>query len=255
MEVYGFYNYVTLDGTAVDFLTEADRNDEYRGGYGVGLRHDGESEDALFPGVNFDVAYNFQLGNIEAASVDTEVTLGAITIAPFVDYSVNVTNLVESEDDNTLEAGLSLSSEPLDVLLQPSLAGNVNYRTTDHFDLEDGADDYTTDVLQYSSGIDLNQFLFENSMLGIRYGQFTGSNLSLEPNTTDADDGDFASDISDDDVDNGGAEQTTSGYELTWDYYGLAFGYGVYTNTNPAGSPNEGSTVGQAFSISYTVNF
>ena len=193
----------------------------------------------------------------EGANVDTEFTVGALTVAPFVDYSIDSSNLTESDDNNELEAGLSVSSEPLDVILQPSLAANVNYRNTYHFDLEDGAAPYTTDVLQYSVGLDFNQFLFENSKLGVRYGSFSGTNLSLEPNTTEGIDGeDFASDISDDDANNGGV-QTTNGYEVTWDYYGLAFGYGVYFNTNPAvtGSPNPGTTAGQAFSISYTVNF
>ncbi len=257
VEVYGFYNFVTLDGQAVDFLDAADRNDEYRGGYGVGLRHDGESEDALFPGVNFDVAYNFLLQGLEAASVDTEVALGPLTLSPFVDYGVTSSNLPDSDDSRTIEAGLGLTSEPLDVILQPSLAANVNYRNTEHFDLEDAAADYETDVLQYSVGLNLNQFLFENSVLGVRYGSFSGTNLSLEPNTTDEEDDDFASDISDDDDNNGGV-QTTNGYELTWDYYGLAFGYGVYFNTNPdvTDAPNTpGTTAGQAFSISYTVNF
>ena len=256
VEVFGFYNYVTLNGAAVDFLTSADRNDEYSGGYGVGLKQDGEAENALFPGVDFEVRYNISASRLEAANIDTEVTVGALTLAPFVDFSVDASNLEESDDNVGLEAGLSVSSEPLDVILQPSLVGNINYRNTFHFDLEDAAADYTTDVLQYSVGLAFNQFLFENSVLGVRYGSFSGTNLSLEPNTTEGIDGeDFASDISDDDANNG-ATQTTNGYEVTWDYYGLAFGYGVYFNTNPVGSPSTpGTTAGQAFSISYTVNF
>ena len=94
--------------------------------------------------------------------------------------------------------------------------------------------------------------MFENSTFGVRYGSFTGTNITVEPNSNGSDD--FASDIRDGD-EPGTGTQSTDGYELVWDYYGLEFSYGAYVNRNPAASPNPGDTGGQAFSVSYTVNF
>lgn len=251
IEVYGFYNNITLNSQQVQLLDSADRNNDYVNGLGVGVRHDGEAENALVPGLNFDVAYSFTTNQIAAASLDSEAKVGGFTISPYVDYSVNVNNLPESEDDRTLKAGGSIVSDPIDMILAPSFAANVNYRNTDNSDLEDGAEDYNTNVLQYSVGLNFNKFLLDNSSLGVRYGSYTGHNIQLDPNVNGADDS--ASDISDGDVNNGATQQTT-GYEIVWNYYGAAFSYGAYTSdtdTNVEG----GATGGQAFSVSYTVNF
>ena len=118
-------------------------------------------------------------------------------------------------------------------------------------DVED-ADDYTANVLQYSVGINFNQFLFENSTLGVRYGSFAGTNVTFDPNINGADDN--ASDISDGDEPDTGT-QVTNGYEIVWNYYGLEFGYGAYFNGNGADTAAPSATGGQAFSILYTVNF
>jgi len=109
----------------------------------------------------------------------------------------------------------------------------------------------TATVLQYSVGINFNQFLFENSTFGVRYGSYTATNVEIETNLNGSDDS--ASDISDGDAPNTGT-QTTDGYEIAWNYYGLEFGYGAYVNdTN--GDEEGGATGGQAFSVAYTVNF
>ncbi len=250
VEVYGFYNVVTLDGTAVQFLDTAKRNNDYVAGLGVGVRHDGEAEDALVPGLNFDVAYSITNNRFTAATLDSEFTIAGFTLSPYVDYNVDVSNLVGSDDVTSVTAGSGITTEPLDVLLQPSLAANINYYNGDHTDV-DGADPYNANELQYSVGVSFNQFLFENSTLGVRYGSFVGTNIQIDPNVNGADD--FASDISDGDEPDTGT-QTTNGYEVVYNYYGLQFGYGSYvTDTN--GDAPGGATGGQAFSILYTVNF
>ena len=137
-------------------------------------------------------------------------------------------------------------------MLQPSFAGNINYRNADHTDVEAVPGGYTANVLQYSVGVNFNQFLLENSMLGVRYGYYSGTNIQLNPNVNGT--GDFASDISDGDVFTDGVTQVTSGYEVVWNYYGLEFGYGAYVS-DINGDAAGGATGGQAFSILYTVNF
>ena len=252
VEVFGFYTVATLDGTQVYDLDAAERNDDYLPGYGIGVEHDGEAENALVPGLDFSLAYDFQSMNFTAANAEAELALGFATLSPYISYSVGNNPKVGSDDVTALEAGTGVETEPLDIILQPSFAANVNFRNADHTDVEGVAGGYNATYLQYSVGINLNQFLFENSTFGVRYGSFTGTNITVEPNTNGADD--FASDIRDGDEPNT-ETQSTDGYELVWNYYGLEFAYGAYVNRNPAASPNAGDTGGQAFSVSYTVNF
>ena len=252
IEVYGFYNLVTLNGQPVQLLDKADRNDAYVAGLGVGVRHDGTAEDALLPGVDFDVAYSFTANELTAVNVNAETTIAGITISPYVNQAVDNINLEFSDDVNSTIAGTGISTEPLDVLLQPSLAANINYRNAVHTDVSADTPDYVANVIQYSVGVNFNQFLLENSTLGVRYGSFAGTNVQINPNVNGSDD--FASDISDGDDYNAGTVQVTSGYEIVYNYYGLQFGYGAYvSDTN--GPADGGATGGQAFSILYTVNF
>ncbi len=258
VEVFGFYTVVEANGdTAVADLDDADRSgadDAYVPGIGIGVEHDGEAENALVPGLNFSAAYDFLNGNFTAATIDAEFAVGAFTLSPYVDYSIDDSPEVGSDDVTAIRAGTGITTEPLNIISQPSFGANVNYRTADHIDVSDddapgagGA--YTASYIQYSFGVTFNQFLFENSAVGVRYGSFNGTNIQLANNSNGADDN--ASDISDGDDYGADGVQTTTGYEVTWDYYGLQFGYGAYTNTRP----ETGSTGGQSFSISYTVNF
>ena len=251
IEVYGFYNIVTLNGQPVQLLDTADRNSAYVAGLGVGVRQDGKAEDALLPGIDFDVAYSFTAGEITAATVNAETTIAGITISPYVNQKVDNIYLPNSDDVVSLEAGTGISTQPLDVLLQPSLAANINYRNADHTDVAVDTPAYTANSLQYSVGIEFNQFLLENSTLGVRYGSYTGTNIQINPNVNGS--GDFASDISDGDTPGTGT-QTTNGYEVVYNYYGLQFGYGAYVSDTNGALPG-GATGGQAFSILYTVNF
>lgn len=238
-------------GTPIADLEDAERNGEYVAGIGVGVQHDGEAENALIPGLNFSVTYDVLQQQLTAGTADGEFTLAGFTLNPYVDYSVDESPAVGSDDVTALEAGTGILTEPLDIILQPSFAANVNYRNATHTDVEDEAN-YVADVLQYSVGINFNQFLFENSTIGVRYGSFAGTNVEFDPNINGADDN--ASDISDGDQPGTGT-QVTNGYEIVWNYYGLEFGYGAYFSGNNGDTPAPSATGGQAFSILYTVNF
>ena len=84
-------------------------------------------------------------------------------------------------------------------------------------------------------------------MLGVRYGYYRGINVTDSYDPPGLED-DSATNISEGDEPTG--TQTTSGLEVDWTYYGLEFGYGLYSN-NRFGETNDG----QAFSIAYTLNF
>ena len=257
IEPFAFYNQAFVNGDLVSELGDAERDDARDTGFGAGLRHDGSADNALVPGLNFSVAYNFATGNVStegiAAEADAEIDVAFLTFSPYASYETE-NQPADSEDDDTttIEAGTGLETDPFDFFLAPSLVANVNYRSTAH-DPNSADSDYTATELQYAVGLNLNEFLFENSEFSVRYGYYQGVNVStdLDP-PAENDDGTFddtATNISEGDVNNG-VTQSTSGVEAAWAYYGLEFGYGLYSN-----STGDTDTTGQAFSVAYEVTF
>ena len=266
IEVFGFYNAASVNGDAVNNIPGAlERNDDYTTGFGIGVRQDGEAENALLPGVNFSLAYNFAGGVASsglAGDFDTVFNFGFLTIAPYLNVETDADPAVASDDTTTFRIGTSLETEPFNFFLQPSLIANVNFRTTSHSDVDpddvvgtpfaaDAA--YTATELQFAVGVALNDFLFDNSVAVLRYGYYSGTNISTDFTPADFDD-DSATNISEGDVPND-VTQTASGYELGWQYYGLEFTYGAYTSTTPNADGVVGETGGQAFRIQYEVTF
>ncbi len=254
----GYYHSVTVDGTAVNnlednedntgvSLTGADlsRDNNYDTAFGVVLKHDGSASNALIKDLNLEAGYEMSGAGFTKTTIyaqgDYTLNVSIVSLTPYASYkSVNDT-IVGTDDTNTIKVGTGLSTTPLDVFLKPSLMGAVNYRTTNHSD----AATYTASELQWSVGLVLNEFLFDHSTLTAKYGSWNGTNIQ-NANTFGAD---TASDISDGDV-AGAGDQSTSGYEVIWNYYDLEFAYGVYTNDN-----NGAAAAAQAFKISYTVDF
>ncbi len=273
IEPFAFYNEARIDGDLVSDLGDAERDTARDTGFGVGLRHDGSADNALVPGLTFSVGYNLATNDVSteglAASANADLTFGFLTVNPYVNYETE-NNPVDSDDDDlaTLEAGTGLETEPLDFFLAPSLVANVNYRNTAHTETNPDEDanelegNYDATELQFSAGLSLNEFLFENSVLSVRYGYYQGTNIStdIDPNNSDddPDDGDdLATNISEGDFNNG-VTQTTQGYEVAWTYYGLEFGYGRYNlnrTANSALGTDATSVNGQAFSVAYEVTF
>ena len=277
ISVTGFFHQVSDDGDTIDstedleveiegedYNAERDDND-YDTGFGVGVVHDGAADNALIAGLNLELAYE-QLGEgfdetHILASADYELAISILRLTPYASFESFNDDDADSDDTTEIKVGTGIATDALDVFLQPSLVGAVNYRTNEHTDVED-ADDYTAEEFQYSVGIVLNEFLFENSMLTAKYGSYSGTNVSLVTTGDDGDDGDDTStDIDGDDVNNG-ATQTTTGYEIVWNYFDLELGYGAYTNeisgktaAAAEGEADDRNTGGQFFTISYTVNF
>ena len=263
LSLTGFFHSVSTDeaaaGTmaAIDEIDDTERDDnDYDTGWGVGIKHDGSADNALVPNLNLEFEYGMLGADFDEthilAAADYELAISILTLTPYVSFE-SFNDAADGSDDTTeIKAGTGLTTEPLGIFLEPSFMAAVNYRTNAHTDT--GADDYTASELQWSVGLMLNKFLFENSTLTAKYGSYTGTNMTLETNSNGS--GDDATDISAGDEDNG-ATQATTGYEIIWDYWDLEFAYGAYTDsiTNSDGGTADRNTGGQYFRIDYTVNF
>ncbi len=257
----GFFHQASVNGTVVDDVrtyvdgneaqvaiagADVERDSNYNTGFGVSLTHDGSADNALISGLNLEASYSqldadFSRTLLEV-SADMDLTVSIVTLTPYASYTMDSDADTGSVDYTELKVGAGLMTDPLNVYLQPSLVGAVNYRSTSYTD----AAVYTASELQWSVGLVLNQFIFDHSTLTAKYGSYTGTNVNNVTNTRGA--GDFATDISGGDV-NGTGTQSTSGYEVIWNYYDLEFAYGTYENNN-----NGVLSSAQAFSIAYTVD-
>src|SRR5690606_27608319 len=230
----GFFHQASVNGTVVDDVrtyvdaneaqvalagADVERDSNYNTGFGVSLTHDGSADNALISGLNLEASYSqldadFSRTLLEV-SADMDLTVSIVTLTPYASYTMDNDADAGSVDYTELKVGAGLMTDPLNVYLQPSLVGAVNYRSTSYTD----AAVYTATELQWSVGLVLNQFIFDHSTLTAKYGSWTGTNVSA---STASDATDFATDISGGDV-NGTGTQSTSGYEVIWNYYDLEF--------------------------------
>jgi len=258
----GWFHQASVNGTVVDDVrtyvdgTEAavaiagadvERDSNYNTGFGVTLEHDGAADNALIRNLNIAAGYSQTEADFSKTTLyvnaDYALNVSIVSLTPYVGYRMVNDADAGTDDTTTLKVGAGLSTTPLDVFLAPSLVGAVNYRSTTHSD----AAAYTATELQWSVGLMLNEFILDHSTLTAKYGSWTGTNINNATNTRGA--GDGATDISGGDL-NGTGTQSTSGYEVIWNYYDLEFAYGVYQNDN-----NGALSSAQAFQISYTVTF
>src|SRR5690606_10841526 len=245
----GWFHQASINGTVVDDLdsgvdaneavvvADMHRNTNYDTGFGVDLTHDGDADNALISGLNIAAGYSQTEADFSKttiyANADMDLTVSIVTLTPYVGYEMVNDADAGSDDTTTLKVGTGLVTDALNVYTQPSLMAAVNYRTTSHSD----ANVYTATELQWSVGLVLNEFIFENSVLTAKYGSWTGTNITATNlnRASHPDPNDFASDISNGDAPGTGT-QTTTGYEVIWNYFDLEFAYGVYENTHAGGS-------------------
>ena len=255
----GFFRQVMVEGAVVDSLEStrevgvapttygdlrrridgATRN--YATGFGVGLRHDGAAGNALISGLNLTFGFErinagFDTTRIHA-SADYTLNVAIVSLTPYVGFE-QVSNPDTDQNSTTrITAGTGLETQALEIFLRPSLFGNANFRTITY----SGLDNYTATQLQYSVGLALNEFLFQNSVLRVSYGSFSGTNTVLQGGVTA-------------DLDRGGLTATTSGYELVWNYWDLELAYGTFVYDPDTAVAND-ETAAQTFRIRYRVNF
>lgn len=276
----GFFHSASVDGTVADSTrrpidstladltaggTRVDRDGTLDTGFGVGLAHDGSAANALVPNLNFDASFSMtQAGfhrTVIAANADYTLSLGFLRATPYVGfYSANsaAANLRPYENYNVSEisAGLGLETDTFDFFLRPSLVAAANYRSANYSDNGGGvvgaAGDFTADELQFSVGVVLNEFLFDNSTLTLRYGSWQGTNKNTAAGAAAG--ANNASQIHSGgrkgDLNNGDVWQYANGWEAEWNYYDLILSYGVYVSDD-----GTGASAGQVFRVRYTVNF
>jgi hypothetical protein len=272
--ITGFFHSANVDGQAADSVgspinadeeqitapddsdpTSVKRGTDYDTGFGVKLAHDGASENALIPNLNLSAEYKQTEADLSKRTIDVKgdytLKVAIVELTPYAGFkSVNDAD-TGSDDTTTIKAGTGVKTDELGIIFKPSLQAAVNFRTTAHSD--EAA--YTANELQWAVGVNFSEFLFANSTLNARYGSWSGTNVKTSTTADDAfgnTNSDSATNISDGDTAPTGADvsQSTSGYEIAWDYSDLVFTYGAYNNT-VAGV----STGAQAFRIAYTVKF
>ncbi len=277
--VTGFFHNVSVDGETADStedpfnadeleIVEVDddsvkRDRNYDTGFGVKLGHDGASENALIPNLNLGLEYKQTEADFSKRTIDVTANytlkVAIVELTPYGQFK-NVNDADDDSDDtNTIKVGTGVKTDELGIIFKPSLQAAVNFRTTGHSDVSATVADYTATELQFAVGVNFGEFLFPNSTLSARYGSWTGTNVKNDKPSNDsfgAASSDTATNISDGD-ESGTGTQTTSGYEIAWDYYDLVFTYGAYNNstTSSTTAADNTSTGAQAFRIAYTVKF
>ena len=237
---------VEVDGGSV----ERDDNN-YETAFGVELAHDGAAENALISNLNLSLEYSQKEADFSRSVIDINadytLDISILNLTPYAQFTTENDSDEGADDTTTIKVGTGVTTEPLGIIFAPALEGAVNFRTTAHTETE-----YTATELQYSVGLVLNEFLFDNSVLRVRYGAWNGTNIQTEENSTGT--GDTATDISSGDFADGGTQSTT-GYEIAWDYSDLLFSYGVYSNNRTDADGDVDNSAAQAFKIAYIVSF
>jgi hypothetical protein len=271
--ITGFFHNVSVGGETADStedpfnaaeeeIVEVDddsvkRDRNYDTGFGVKLAHAGSSENALIPNLNLGVEFKRTEADFSKQVIDVTadytLRVAIVELTPYGQFKTESDSDALADDTTTIKVGTGVQTDELGIIFKPSLRGSVNFRSTAHSGEDVAvADPYTATELQWAVGVNFGEFLFANSTLEARYGSWTGTNLKVTTASEDAFGnltGDTATNISDGDARDTGT-QSTSGYEIFWDYYDLQFTYGAYNNT-----VDGVSTGAQAFRIAYTVTF
>ncbi|MDE0100623.1 MAG: hypothetical protein OXM87_13630, partial [Truepera sp.] len=232
-----------------------ERDKNYKTGFGITLKHDGMSADALVSGLNLELGYSqteadFSKRTIKAGA-DMTLAVDIITVSPSASIEWATDSDADPDNTTTIKVGADVTTQPIDTFLAPSLEGNVNYRNTGHADAT--AATYTASELQFAVGLSLNEFLFDESALKARYASYSGTNVKPNALTADADDPATATyEVGKDE--NNGLTTATNGFEIVWTYHGLELIYGSFTVDPDTGSAGDHSSANY-FTISYSIDF
>ncbi len=218
--------------------------------YGATLRHDGSKPEALIRNLNFTASVNVR---------PLDGTNGSRDIAVYGDYSgsfgiLNVKLLgryhsytqVGGSYYSTLKGGIQASTQALALPLAPSLFGEFVTRQTT------GGTANNAET-KYAFGVKLNEFLFKNSSLEVKYGAYQGSNISSVLLGSDDKAWDASVDyIYDTTVNNNtGINGSITGLYVSWTYWDLVLSWGQFQVDNNGTRTNNAT----AFKIAYTVSF
>jgi uncharacterized coiled-coil protein SlyX len=258
----GFYESASVNGVPADStVNPVDVNagyelldGDYDTKFGVGIAHDGAADNALISGLN--IAAGYERWNVDYsrtliyANADYALDISIVSLTPYVGYRSDVDTDAGTNDYSEIVAGIGVRTQALDIILRPSLQAAANYRSTSWSEKTGEVTPFTATELQWSVGVNLEEFLLPYSALTARVGSWTGTNTTLATNSGGV--VDTATDISagrSGDT-NSGTSENVFGYEVVWNYYDLTFAYGNYTSDRGGALASA-----QAFSINYTVDF
>ncbi|WP_448569865.1 S-layer homology domain-containing protein [Thermus sp.] len=247
----GYYNVADAgsDGTQDDSATAetaassnfASSGSNYTN-YGAKLSHDGTKPDAFIKGLNLTAAY------------DVRPVISQTDLAVYGDFSLDLgllkAKLLGRYHDRqgapsytTVKYGIQASTQTLGLPLAPSLFGEYVARSTQPSNVAE---------TKYALGLKLNEFLFKNSSLEVKYGAYQGQNINGILLGAAEKAWDPASDVLYDDALGTAGTSTGSlaGFYVTWSYWDLVFSYADFIVDNN-GTPENG----RGFKISYTVKF
>ncbi|GAB5602937.1 S-layer homology domain-containing protein [Thermus sp. FJN-A] len=259
----GFYRIAQLNGATTRYiLTEKPADAVYASEYGAKLAHDGASQAALLPKLNFTAAYTQKYDNATSGFTTQdiavygsyELALGPLTLKPMGRYHTQDAAAGSTASDyTTVKYGVA-ASIALDLPFKPSLFGEYYARSTEVTSANSGpATTGTISESKYAVGLKLGEFLFKNSSVEAKYASYMGSGLNapILLGVADAASSTTSDYLYNNAVSSAGSNQgSVSGWYFTWTYWDLTFAY-VEADVNNNGN----QTHGQAFKISYTVKF
>lgn len=258
--VEGWFESVAFDGVAVDETAGATRealgfehkDGDYQTQFGLRLRHDGAAELALLQGLDVEFEYRRFNADFSGSEIGllaaVDMRLAPFALRPYLGYRSFDDRRELREQFAETVAGLSAQTARFALgPLRPSLMAAANHRFTS-YGPDHAAGGFTATELQWSLGVVLDEFLFgDYSTLTGRYGRYAGRNVAT-----------FASAGATDPVpgvgrawdDPDAGTTSTSGFELSWNYFDLVLTYGAYQTTG-----FETTRAAQQFRIDYSVSF
>jgi len=230
MTLTGYYKTHTFGGG--DFVEGAAPGQKYKAAYGANLDH--PAEGAIVPGLHAYVGYESRTvsGNniIEAyAQYDNKFSIANVTLlARYYSESAPSTT--------TVKYGGKLETDPLGIVLAPSIMGGYVTRTTTPGSVSE---------TYWFGGLKFNKFIWDHSVFEGAYASYTGANINnmlvgVEDVAFDASENHIYDDTA------GAASGTFKGYYLAWTYWDLQFAYADFS---------DGTNSAKAFQIKYTIDF
>jgi hypothetical protein len=209
--------------------------------------HDGSKAGALIGGLNLSLGYRVDVLGLDNtntiwAYADTKITLGGFSIAPKAYFRQKDAPGSTGDDITTLGGGVAVNT---DFLFGAKLGLNFAYETGNHSVNPDSSTQWA------SIGLSWNPSIFAGSTFSVTFadridintiGTSFGPSFGSPTGTW----GDYSS----------GAGGRVTGLYLNFEYYGINFAYGIFSNVDFTKTALGGAASwGQAVRIAYTLKF
>ncbi len=231
--IQGYYKAAFSSGTPASSITGSAPGATYSSAYGGSLSHDGGSDSAFIKGLDFTVSYMTDYVTPQTtlnAYGDFSGKLGILNLTVLGGYYADLT-----ASTNTVKYGAKVETDPLAIVLKPSLSGGYVARTSTGGQAE----------TKWFAGVKFAEFLFgPNSTFSANYASYSATGLDLSVGQADN-----AFDASQSTIytSTAGAGGTLTGYELSWTYWDLTATFASFVD-------NSGNFA-QGFKLAYGVDF